>query len=457
MRSNLMMVTIGIALCIGAGNSQAAARDARTQLLAQEIQSTSALNFSVRGDGDAFFALEIQPMQVFTPDAELIIVGVDGRQQRAVLPDTRYFRVQGTTISGMLAIPDTGEAFGLIQTSIGFQQLKFESDGSLRLQAIDTRSGATRSFQCENEQSIGGMAQSQASNVDQPRVAPSATLAAPYTARIAIETDNEFLARFSGNATTATNYVGSLIGFISTIYDAEVQTNMQVSYLRLWTSPDPFEQTSPSCLLLESGKYWNDNQTAVSRTTMHFLSGKNTLAGIAWVGVLCNGPFTTSQSSVGATCAGLPASSNFGGAYGVTEGISGNFNAANPNVVWDIDSVAHEIGHNFSSSHTHCYNGVGGNSSPVDQCHTGEDGCYSGTVSLPGPQGQGSGTIMSYCHLRSGGMSNISLTLGAGHPYGVAPERVPSRMFAHVQQRANSSPSCLARINAEFIFRNGFD
>ena len=457
MRSNLKTLTIGMVLCVAANSVMASERDARAQLLAQDSASTKALSVNVQRDGDSDIALKIQSMQVFTPDAELIIVGVDGAQESVALPDTRYFRVQGAQMSGILAIPDTGEEFGLIQDNAGFQQLKFSSDGSLRLRAIDTSSSASRSFQCDNEQSIGGLVPDQASGGDEPRVAPSTTLAAPYTARIAIETDNEFLARFSGNTTNATNYVGSLIGFISTIYDAEVQTNMQVSYLRLWTTPDPFAETSPSCLLLESGKYWNDNQAAVSRTIMHFLSGKNTLAGIAWVGVLCGGPFTTSQSNVGATCPALPTSSNFGGAYGVTEGISGNFNAANPNVVWDVDSVAHEIGHNFDSPHTHCYNGIGGNAEPIDQCSNSGDGCYSGTPALPGPQGQGSGTIMSYCQLRSGGMSNISLTLGTGHPYGVAPERVPSRMFAHVQQRANSSPSCLARINPDLIFRNGFD
>ncbi|MBL0163899.1 MAG: hypothetical protein IPP82_09740 [Xanthomonadales bacterium] len=460
MRPILVMATTGIALCIGASHALAAGQVARDQLLAQAPDSTRALSLNVHRDGDSDIALEIQPMQVFTQDAELIIVGADGKQEHAALPNTRYFRVQGTQMNGILAIPDNGEEFGLIQDNAGFQQLKFGGDGSLRLHAIDTSSGAARSFQCENDQSIGDMERSQASNADEPRVAPSSALAAPYTARIAIETDNEYLARFSGNTITATNYVGSLIGFISTIYDAEVQTNMQVSFLRLWASPDPFVQTKPACLMLESGKYWNDNQAATSRTTMHFLSGKTTTAGIAWIGVLCSGPFTATLVQVGettTTCPGLSDSANYGGGYGTTEGISGNFNAANPSVIWDVDSVAHEIGHNFNSPHTHCYNNIGGNASPIDQCSNSGNGCYAGATSLPGPQGVGSGTIMSYCHLLPGGFSNTTLTFGTGHPYGVAPERVPSRMFAHVQQRASSSPSCLARINVDLIFKNGFD
>jgi len=106
--------------------------------------------------------------------------------------------------------------------------------------------------------------------------------------------------------------------------------------------------------------------------------------------------------------------------------------------------VSHEIGHNFNSPHTHCYNNIGGSSSPVDQCRSGESGCYAGTQTLPGPSGVGSGTIMSYCHLLSGGYSNISLKFGTGHLYGVMPGRVPSRMRSYVAAVATSNPACLA-------------
>ncbi|HUP43808.1 MAG TPA: hypothetical protein VM599_11435, partial [Thermoanaerobaculia bacterium] len=94
-----------------------------------------------------------------------------------------------------------------------------------------------------------------------------------------------------------------------------------------------------------------------------------------------------------------------------------------------------------------CYNGLGGSSSPVDECYNGQgaSGCYGGTQRLPGPAGEGTGTLMSYCHLLSPGMSNLSLTFGAGHPYGVLPQRVPDRMRAHVEGVAASAPTCLAR------------
>ena len=51
---------------------------------------------------------------------------------------------------------------------------------------------------------------------------------------------------------------------------------------------------------------------------------------------------------------------------------------------------------------------------------------------------------MSYCHLLSPGYTNVALTFGTGHPYGVAPGRVPQRMLDHVASVAAGNPACLA-------------
>jgi len=67
--------------------------------------------------------------------------------------------------------------------------------------------------------------------------------------------------------------------------------------------------------------------------------------------------------------------------YGVS-GVYGDFH------LWDRYVVAHELGHNFGADHTHEM------SPPVDTCG----------LSCPSDP---SGTIMSYCHLCSGGLSNL--------------------------------------------------
>ena len=64
---------------------------------------------------------------------------------------------------------------------------------------------------------------------------------------------------------------------------------------------------------------------------------------------------------------------------------------------------------------------------------------------------------MSYCHLLSGGLSNISLTFGTGHPYGIDPLRVPTRMNQHVVTTATNDPACLALVEPGAIFSDGFE
>jgi hypothetical protein len=68
---------------------------------------------------------------------------------------------------------------------------------------------------------------------------------------------------------------------------------------------------------------------------------------------------------------------------------------------------------------------------------------------------------MSYCHLLGGGLGNISLTFGnpGGVPfeYGIAPERVPTRMNDHVVSTAAGNPMCLAPIDNTSIFADGFE
>jgi hypothetical protein len=401
-------------------------------------------------------ALSLERFQVFADGATITVHG-DAGDRVLPAPANAYFRgeVEGKPGSrAFLARLEDGRAQGMIEEDgtiylIGDDSAPAKALGDpLEMHRVDAallKSSRAEGFNCGEDQLPKGPGAKPVLDFTAAAAAPAEPVdkaVAAHTAKVAIETDFEFYAIFN-NATTATNYIANLIGYSSTIYTSEINTALTVQSVSLWsTSNDPWTQTSTLCGLFEFGKYWNQFKTGVPRTTAHFMSGRNLGGGIAWLGVLCGGSFNTGGT---VSCPGLGAESTpWGGAYGFTASLTGGFNVNSPSAVWDIISVSHEIGHNFNSPHTHCYAGIGGNASPIDQCWSGESGCYSGTTSLPGPAGAGSGTLMSYCHQLSGGYSNISLNFGTGHPYGVQPGREAAQMSGYVSSVASVNPACLA-------------
>jgi hypothetical protein len=404
-------------------------------------------------------SLQLERFQVFAPDA-WIEVHADGGVQRVPAPDNAYWRgrlVDEPDSWAVLSVRAAGNTRGLVRAAGQVWVLESDSAGRLasRLVAAPTElADQAETFDCRADAlaAATGFEPARAEEGD-AATPPQPNVRASATARLAIETDFEFLQRFSGSTTAATDYVGDLVGYASTVYASEIDTTLLVQSLSLWTTAsDPWAETNPTCGLYEFGRYWNDNRAGVSRTLAHFLSGKTTTAGIAWVGVLCAGAFNV---NLGTACPSLtPRISNWGGGYGYTGGISGAFNLASPGVLWDIVAMAHEIGHNFNSPHTHCYGNLGGEANPIDACsasQAGQTGCYSGLTSLPGvgalsggSSGQRNGTLMSYCHLLGGGFGNIAMTFGTGHTYGIQAARAPQRMRAHVVATAASQPACLA-------------
>ena len=184
----------------------------------------------------------------------------------------------------------------------------------------------------------------------------------------------------------------------------DVKVILQVNYLSLWTTAaDPWSAGDSSGALNEFVSYWQANRTAVPRSTAHMLSMRSLGGGIAYLSQICGG--------VG---------------YGVSGSMNGSFSTTDPGLYWDILVVTHELGHNFSSPHTHCY------VPPVDMCYNAEGGCYSGPTSVP-PE---LGTIMSYCHL-IGGYAAIKLYLGVP---GETSQAVLTRIRSYVE---NSVASCL--------------
>jgi hypothetical protein len=100
---------------------------------------------------------------------------------------------------------------------------------------------------------------------------------------IAVETDQELLAKFAGNTTTASAYVATIFAGLMDIYSRDFNGRPSITYLRWWSTTDPWIGTNSSDALTELRTHWNANMTATPRVFTTMLSGRSLGGGIAWL------------------------------------------------------------------------------------------------------------------------------------------------------------------------------
>ncbi len=331
--------------------------------------------------------LVLARFEPFAPGARVEIVEPGGARA-LTLPDRVYFRgrVAGEDDSHVLLIAARARVHGFV-VSRG-EVFPFGPDGrgghrSYALRDADpTRYPPPGDF-CANDLAPEAVRIPPAARALAATPPVASTAGTLKQANVAIDTDQELRAKF-GSDSAALDYLASLAAAATSIYERDVAVRLRFSYIRLWGAapPDPWSATAPGGALGEVRTYWNDpankmDTTAGPRTVVHFVSGKSVQGGVAYIDVLCNASY----------------------GYGVSQ-VYGSFDLSQPSQIWDALVFTHELGHNFGTPHTHCY------SPPVDKCFSGEAGCYSGAVVAS------RGTIMSYCHLLAGGLSNIDLVFG---------------------------------------------
>lgn len=423
--------------------------------LASDDEREFRLQGLYRGDR-APVPLLLRPVRVFSDGAVLQVEEASG-SQRLPMPTVRHFigHEADSAARAFVSVHPDGRVRGWLSGAAGSESfVRYAGDqGEARLTPVEShRPGDGREPPSCGADRLPPIPASPVAEGAVRGAIPDGLMAS-----IAIETDREYLLLFDGDVEQAAAYAADLIGQASWLFGEEVGVDLVVSFIRLWRRGDaPWVQTETYCSLYEFGKHWNEHMGHVERTLAHFLAGRVDNGGVAWGGVLCRGPIQVNIADFGSSCPGLPDVDFYAGDYGFSGNINGGFDPGDPAVQWDGFVVSHELGHNFSSPHTHCYGGIGGSDLPVDECYVeaAGPGCFVGTPQLPGPQGQGSGTVMSYCYLRPGGLSNLSFTFGKGNAFGAGPKRVPARMREHLEQAWSTYPGCFV---VDPIFAGDFE
>ena len=203
---------------------------------------------------------------------------------------------------------------------------------------------------------------------------------------VGLEVDQFTYETVGSDLDDAVDWALALLSSVDQIYRNELNdlVTLQVRFLHVWMSPDPYASVvnDGGGLLGAFNSEWNNNPNfnAIPLDLKHLLTRRTNIGtgGIAYLNGLCNS---------------------------YNAGVSGNLSSTTNyninNYSWNLDVVAHEIGHNCGSSHTHWCGWPGG---PIDNCGNLEGDCSGYTDN---PTGQ-LGTIMSYCHAISGGSKTLT-------------------------------------------------
>lgn len=424
----LLLVLIGFNwIPVNASSEVIDAQNFRGIDLTRATELSELVIFDLRLADSQTTELTVSRVDPFASDA---VVYTDEMVMRPLVSERIYFRGGalenwGTQVS--LSIGADGSVRGVVVDPNGHWRL-ISRDGRIEAQRVNNRTahGVTdqASFQCGLNDDIRRMSREALARSDPDQAKTTQALRGGndrYRVRIAYDTTERFVNLF-GTGQQAIDYLGDLTNYISTLYINELDTEIVVSSTTLRDSNEPWNTSGD--LLAQFENYWNNPQNNVDQTrTIAHLVDAGPSQGVAYLRALCGEGFD----------------------YGVSQGLGTEFDPNDDPQDWSFTVVAHEIGHNFGSDHTHCYEPV------VDECHNGEAGfgCWAGVESLPGPLGQQPGTIMSYCHLLPGGLSNISVTLGRDHAFGTLPDRVPDTMRSHVLARAQvNNPRCPQLVTA---------
>jgi len=313
---------------------------------------------------DGIYTLELKSVRMYSPQ---FAVFTRGREEHRIAYDlplhynghikghvksTASINVRGNKLSGVIRLE--GKSYTLAYSDTMRKHYVFDSDNidkafemrCTQLPDDEIRDHITQEFHKNNidcEEAVG----------------------------VYFECDHTLFLNFGSDSMQLIDYVVDLFAEVSLLY-ANENLPVVISGIGIWTSPDPYSNGTSALYDFQDEL----NNTGYAGDIAHLLAndpGNN--GGVAYIDQLCdNAPYAYSD-------------------------ISNTFDFY-PAYSWDVQLVAHEMGHTFGSMHTHdCVWGPDGNQQ-IDDCgnvHGTPTGiCYdSGNPVIPA----GGGTVMSYCHL----------------------------------------------------------
>src|ERR1051325_4600893 len=342
--------------------------------------------------------LELEPLDILAPGAS--VTYTDGSGRHAFTADVSLYKghVAGDPASWVVLSMGASGVLGLVErdgrrfTLSPTQRMSTHAPGGLGVHAFAPEGSlaeAASRFECginaDNERQYmphvtgrdgldrGLTTTPEAPQLNSPR----------FTFNVAGDCDFEiYSSKFAGDLNAATSYILTVLGTVNLIYERDLEATLKFPFVNLWTTAaDPYSATTTQAELTEFQNYWNANMGGVSRNVAHLISGRPLGGGIAFIDGLCTGP-----------------------GYGLSA-IDCAYTYPTATTTWDVEVIAHELGHNFGSYHTHSCSWAAQGFLPahtlIDSCQASEGSCATYTNHLPPDKG----TIMSYCHL-IGGVAN---------------------------------------------------
>ena len=246
------------------------------------------------------------------------------------------------------------------------------------------KSTATNTFSCaveDQEREMAMISRQQQQNL------------VPQCVEIGLDIDNFTYNTFADCYGAIDWGLGVLAG-VDLVYRTELNDfiTLQASYVNVWEVPEPWAGTvnDAGTMLDQLRLEWTSSNDVLANANwdmIHLMSkrGDTGTGGIAYLGVVCSPNYACGFSS---------AMDN-----------QSDFPVIPPNFTWNLFVVAHELGHNFGSNHTHWCGWPGGPDHPdevegstgtIHDCYDSEGGCAETVINEQG-------TIMSYCHLQPAG------------------------------------------------------